>query len=296
MATSQVNPAAANEPQTLEEIIQDSIQKFQAEEAQKAANQAGGGTGVQPQTAPPAGPEPIKLNIDNQELTFSTAADAAKYFSQRDERLRAQAQAAISEAQTKAAQAANQPPPTPDTKALDDFRRQFADRLVENPADATNYALSTALGVQDAAGTIRALVGEVLNLRQEGVANAFMARHDEYIVNKDNAAALTGLLEQRGLPFTVENLELAYSYAKEHELVKIKEKDESQQTQQFQPQQTQPSYNWNTAPPPRAPQNAAAQTLNGPNLDFDTLEQLPTSQLEKLVQRLSQAQNAGTLR
>lgn len=281
MASFNTNPLQ-DQPVDLSTLIQQTIDDYnKSVTTQQNPNQP-----QQPQT------QPLAINVDGQSHTFNSAEDATRFFSQRDERIKAQTQAAISEAQAQAAAIAaqSQQQQQPEKKPVID-KRQYADYLVEDPAQATMYALSGALGVQDAGQLLKGMVGEILTLRQEMVAETFKARHPEYQITQENADALTNILQQNQLGFTSQNLELAYSHGLRNGIIKVEEEQKQEQAQ-AQANPYRMSQNWQTAPPPQPRQATSPQNFGGaqPIANLAALDELPTDQIQGLIEKLSRMQ------
>lgn len=183
-------------------------------------------SGLAPNVGEPAKPSEFKLNIGGQERTFASQEDVSQYV---NDMLEAQRRAAAEAIQNlpgqrvTAGQQTTEPVPIPD---LD----EFAKRLKENPAEAFNYVDKFRYGVDNPAQILREIWQKQQVQEQTLAAYQFRDDHPEFVRTPENAQTLMQLVQQNGLPFTYDGLELAYSVGKERGLLKTQDQQNQRST------------------------------------------------------------------
>lgn len=156
---------------------------------------------------------------------------------------------------------------------------KFADKLLENPADAIEYAWGSKLGVERPSEVFKGMAAQLMlqqrelaEMKQELVARQWVENNDDYDPSPENAQKLMGLLQQMNLPISYANLDAAYSYG-----------IRSGVFSQSQSQQTAPI----PAAPVAPPRISRGNTFESTGDIMRDVENLSTAQLEELIARFS---------
>lgn len=155
---------------------------------------------------------------------------------------------------------------------------KFADKLLENPGEAIEYAWGAKLGVERPSEVLKGMAAQLMvqqrelsEMKQELVARQWVENNDDYNPSPENAQKLMGLLQQMNLPISYANLDAAYSYG-----------IRSGVFQDAPAQQTAAS-----PAPVTPPRISRGNTFESTGDVLRDVENLSTSQLEDLIARFS---------
>jgi hypothetical protein len=241
----------------LEELVKQELDKLQVKE---------------PDAHAASGTE-LKLNIGGQERTFASPEDVQKYVNDSIEATKAAAQQAIAAAHLPGQRVtAEDQDKTPKVPKID--LEAYAKALQENPLLAHQMVDQARFG-----GDPTVIMREMWQRQQaqEQVLAAYQFRdvHPEFQRNPENAEALTNIMQQFKLPFTVDGLEMAYSVAKEKGLVKVGETTHETYVQEPERRIAPPSIGRRTSEPPSS--------------YMDYVDDLSADQIAKIIDQFEKA-------
>jgi hypothetical protein len=243
----------------LEDLVKQELEKIQVKEPDAHA----------------ASGNEVKLNIGGQERTFASAEDVQKYVNDTIAATQAAAQQAVTTAmQNLPGQrvTANQQDQLPQVPKID--LEAYAKALQENPLLAHQLVDQARFG-----GDPTMIMREMWQRQQaqEQVLAAYQFRdvHPEFQRNPENAEALTNIMQQFKLPFTVDGLEMAYSVAKEKGLVQVGETARESYVQEPERRIAPPSIGRRTSEPPSS--------------YMDYVDDLSADQIAKIIDQFEKA-------
>jgi hypothetical protein len=285
--------------QFVRQTIQEEIARAQ-QPAATAANQPGA---VQTQQ-----PQPIQINLNGQTFSFQNQEELNRALNNTFSAYNQQ----LSQLQQTQSQPRGQEVSGQDEGPKLDIN-QFVEKLGTDPRAAFDMVDEVRFGMKNPAQTLREAVEKVNRQEQLLAAYQFKEQFPQFPANQQNAQALYGIMQQRGLPATAEGLEAAYAIGLMRGVFQPTQPQQSQfpgqappqtmtgqspyaQPQMFQqnpyggvhPGQFNGGMNFNQnqnpylAPPPRAPR---ASSDAAPN-PFDAAEDLSPEQIEAVFQRL----------
>lgn len=164
-------------------------------------------------------------------------------------------------------------------------KEQYAKMFLENPFEATVYALKEVTGWEDPVDVLRTAVQSVYEQQEAMAIQQFLVRNKDYVPGQQNLAVMDNLMRQNGWTSNVANLEAAWEMAKKYNMAQLTPAQPAQQAQVPQQPQFQPQSPAQTpgAPPP-IPRAAAGAT----NADLDAMsafEELPADQMREVLMR-----------
>lgn len=162
-------------------------------------------------------PEPLKLKIGDEEYKFDTQEQLNTAINN----MVANYNKLLEKKET----------PVPEKK--EDGKRpkidveQFAKKFTEDPEAAFNEVDEHRFGFKNVPEVIKGALGLIEAQRRELVSDRFIRDNPDFDSKNDKFGSVVGdIIQKNQLPFTKENLELAWSHAKTKGLVELKKKDD----------------------------------------------------------------------
>jgi hypothetical protein len=171
------------DPNTLTDAdVEKYVREIAAQEAAKAAAESG-------QPAPTPEPQPFKMTIGGQEMTFSSPDEASN---------------AVNAALTQATSQREDPRPVGRQVTDDNGTRQwtkddqskYVDLLTTNPVLASEYVDEFRFGVKNPTELIKQNLQTTHQIVQQNVIDRFVANNKDYTPTPENAAAMEQVLRE----------------------------------------------------------------------------------------------------
>jgi hypothetical protein len=228
-------------------------------------------------------PDPIfKVNFGGQEIEYKTQDELSAHL----ERIR---EAQIREAQAQAYQAALQQAqqartePTPKEPKGEEFDQDtYAKLFVTNPVKAHEY-INKFTHKDDA--PVRSLQAQLAEVSQVIATQQFLNENSDYEATEANKQAMFTIMQQAGLPWTAQGLNMAYAYGKQRGVIKPKaeaaadpEEVDEDNIPTHQPKKP--------AKAPSLPRRSRTQVEDGEF--FDRFESLPLDKQREYLESLAQ--------
>ena len=274
--TNQPVQVTGNEAQDVENLIKQNVrevfQEFQSKQPQG--------------TTAPLTAQPIEITLDGTKYTFENAEKLAEGLKAYRENVY---NAALEEAKKntlKAPQPAQAPISQPNKPTFDEAK--FVDMFTKNPVEAFNYIDEIRYGFPNAHQVLTQGLLMVEQQRRIIEANAFRDTADDFPNGDPRAAeALAQIVTANNLPWTRDNLMMAWNHAKNNGWIKP-EINEAQVA-------PQPTMNANVLQMDRNPDgtfrgkagipNVGRSTSFDPSPEINKFRELPIEEMEKVLKR-----------
>lgn len=176
---------------------------------------------------PPAAPQPIKITFNGVDFVGNSAEEVQR---QIDVYTRALANEQHARQIQEATRQQTATPPEPKAKTKK-TTEEWVNKFTEDPVDVMEQEIRSKVetymaekfGMPNWAEVQRAAVQQIVQDNLLKTKNAFFERNPDFVEDPVNLQAIQGIMQQHGMPPSLQGLEWAWSEAKRQQVAKVKQ-------------------------------------------------------------------------